>query len=103
MDNDKNPKLNVLPQVVIDHAMNMMSHANRNVRSSSRDMLSIIAQRCEYALNSGRKLDETSKGTLLDTKKFCEDVLHNRYEVAEREAKNENEYYYFGNRYLKRR
>lgn len=78
MDNDKNPKLNVLPQVVIDFAMNSMSHPNINVRQNSRMHLENI-------------------------KKFCEDVLNNRMEVSEREPESAEEYASFGNRNLKRR
>ena len=78
MDNDKNPKFNVLPQNVIDFAMNSLAHANQNVRENSRMHLENI-------------------------KKFCDDILSNRYELTEREPENSEEYFSFGNRYLKRR
>jgi hypothetical protein len=78
MDNDKNPKLNVLPQIVIDFATNALSHPNVNVRQNSRMHLENI-------------------------KKFCEDVLNNRMEVSEREPQSAEEYFSFGNRHLKRR
>jgi hypothetical protein len=78
MDNHRNPKLNVLPQNVIDFAVNALSHPNTNVRQNSRMHLDNV-------------------------KKFCEDVLDNRFEIAEREPENQDEYFAFGNRYLKRR
>jgi hypothetical protein len=78
MSNENNPKFNILPQNIIDFAMNALSHPNTNVRQNSRMHLDNI-------------------------KKFCEEVLSNRMEVVERETTNEREHSTFSNRYLKRR